>query len=118
VIWLQQVQPQQVLLLELTIFQNGTHLETGLMFVNVYHVLVNLLRLQHMRTVMVCLHIISKKVITGQSGNIWTGDGLTKVSMAFFFDEKADEEQRVALNMIFGGKAGGFMGEFAKLIEV
>jgi hypothetical protein len=49
-------------------------------------------------------------------GNIWSGDGLTKVSMAIFFDEKADEEQREALNMIFSGKAGGFMAEFAKII--
>jgi hypothetical protein len=49
-------------------------------------------------------------------GNIWTGDGLTKVNMAIFFDEKANEKQREALNMIFSGKAGGFMAEFAKLI--
>jgi hypothetical protein len=49
-------------------------------------------------------------------GNIWAGDGSTKVIVALFFDEKADEQQRDALNMIFGGKAGGFMGEFAKLI--
>jgi hypothetical protein len=48
-------------------------------------------------------------------GNIWAGEGV-KVSMALFFDEKANGEQREALNMIFGGKAGGFMGEFAKLI--
>lgn len=38
-------------------------------------------------------------------GNIWTGDGLTKVNMAIFFDDKADEKQREALSMIFGGKA-------------
>ena len=49
-------------------------------------------------------------------GNIWTGDGLTKVNMAIFFDDKADEKQREALNMIFSGRAGGFMAEFAKLI--
>ena len=49
-------------------------------------------------------------------GNIWTGDGLTKVNMAIFFDEKANEKQREALNMIFSGRAGGFMAEFAKLI--
>jgi len=47
-------------------------------------------------------------------GNIWTGN--TKANIAVFFDEKANEEQRQALNMIFTGKAGGFMGEFAKLI--
>jgi hypothetical protein len=36
--------------------------------------------------------------------------------MALFFDEKANEQQRDALNMIFSGKAGGFMAEIAKLI--
>jgi hypothetical protein len=49
-------------------------------------------------------------------GNIWTGDGLTRVNMAIFFDEKVNEKQREALNMIFSGRAGGFMAEFAKLI--
>jgi hypothetical protein len=47
-------------------------------------------------------------------GNIWAGD--TKANIAVFFDERASEEQRDALNMIFTGKAGGFMGKFAKLI--
>jgi len=41
---------------------------------------------------------------------------LTRVNMAIFFDEKANEKQREALNMIFSGRAGGFMAEFAKLI--
>lgn len=49
-------------------------------------------------------------------GNIWAGDGKTKLNMAIFFDEKADDEQKEALNMIFSGKAGGFMAEVAKLI--
>jgi hypothetical protein len=48
-------------------------------------------------------------------GNIWAGDGKTKLNMAFFFDERASEQQREALNMIFSGKAGGFMAEIAKL---
>ena len=47
-------------------------------------------------------------------GNIWSGN--TKVDIAVFFDERATKEQRDALNMIFIGKAGGFMAEFAKLI--
>jgi hypothetical protein len=47
-------------------------------------------------------------------GNIWAGE--TKVNLGLFFDEHADEEQREALQMIFSGKAGGFMAEFAKLI--
>jgi hypothetical protein len=47
-------------------------------------------------------------------GNIWAGE--TKFSGAFYFDERANEKQREALNMIFTGKAGGFMAEFAKLL--
>lgn len=47
-------------------------------------------------------------------GNIWAGN--TKVDLGLFFDERADEKQREALQMIFSGKAGGFMSEFAKLI--
>jgi hypothetical protein len=49
-------------------------------------------------------------------GNIWSGEGTTKVNLALFFDEKANAQQRDALNMIFSGKAGGFMAEFAKLV--
>jgi len=47
-------------------------------------------------------------------GNVWAGE--TKVDIALFFDESANEEQRKALNMIFTGKAGGFMGQFSNLI--
>jgi hypothetical protein len=50
------------------------------------------------------------------TGNIWAG-GNTKVTAALFFDEKASQWQPEALQMIFSGKAGGFMAEFAKLIE-
>ena len=46
-------------------------------------------------------------------GNIWAGD--TKASIAIFF-EQANQQQREALQMIFSGKAGGFMSQFAKLI--
>lgn len=52
--------------------------------------------------------------ITGFKGNIWAGN--TKAHMAFFVDERADQNQRHALDMIFSGKAGGFMANFAKLI--
>jgi hypothetical protein len=48
------------------------------------------------------------------TGNIWAG--ATKVNLGLFFDERADDQQRDALQMIFSGKAGGFMAEFAKLI--
>ena len=47
-------------------------------------------------------------------GNIWAGK--TKANIAIFFDERANEEERDALNLIFLGKAGGFMAQFAKLI--
>ncbi|HJS82201.1 MAG TPA: DUF1326 domain-containing protein [Nitrososphaera sp.] len=48
-------------------------------------------------------------------GNIWAGD--TKASFAFYIDERADDDQRRALQQIFSGKAGGFMANFANLIE-
>ncbi len=47
-------------------------------------------------------------------GNIWEGN--TKVSMAIFIDERADERQRDALQMIFGGRVGGWPGTFANFI--
>jgi hypothetical protein len=52
-------------------------------------------------------------MVGGFKGNIWAGN--TKVTGGFFFDERADGKQREALQMIFTGKAGGFMQEFAKL---
>jgi hypothetical protein len=48
-------------------------------------------------------------------GNLWAGE--TKASIAAYIDERADQQQREALQMIFTGRAGGFMAEFAKLIE-
>jgi hypothetical protein len=53
-------------------------------------------------------------VVAYFKGNIWSGN--TKANIAMFFDDRANEQQRDALNMIFTGKAGGFMAEFAKLI--
>src|SRR5574341_439765 len=52
--------------------------------------------------------------LTDFKGNIWAGN--TKINLAIFFDERANDQQRNALNMIFTGKAGGFMAELAKLI--
>jgi hypothetical protein len=46
-------------------------------------------------------------------GNIWAGE--TKFTGALFFNERADQQQRDALQMIFTGKAGEFMAEFAKI---
>jgi hypothetical protein len=47
-------------------------------------------------------------------GNIW--EGQTKATMAMFIDERADERQREALQMIFGGRVGGWPGTFASFI--
>jgi hypothetical protein len=47
-------------------------------------------------------------------GNVWAGEA--KVTVGMFLDERADERQREALQMIFGGQAGGWPGEFANFI--
>jgi hypothetical protein len=46
-------------------------------------------------------------------GNIWAG---AKVTMGLFIDARADERQREALQIIFGGQAGGWPGQFAALL--
>jgi hypothetical protein len=38
--------------------------------------------------------------------NIWSGDGNNESKLSSLFDEKANAQQREALNMIFSGKAG------------
>ena len=48
------------------------------------------------------------------TGNLW--EGQTKASMAIFIDERAHEPQRDALQMIFGGRVGGWPGTFANFI--
>ena len=45
-------------------------------------------------------------------GNVWAGE--TKVTIGIYIDERADERQREAMQMIFGGQAGGWPAEFAK----
>jgi hypothetical protein len=52
-------------------------------------------------------------MVGGFKGNAWAGEA-KEAKMGFFFDERANEKQREALQMIFMGKAGGFMAEFAK----
>lgn len=47
-------------------------------------------------------------------GNIWAGEA--KVTMGLFIDESADERQREALQLIFGGQAGGWPASFAAFI--
>ena len=46
-------------------------------------------------------------------GNLWAG---AKATMAIFIDARADDRQRDAMQTIFGGKAGGWPGEFAQNI--
>lgn len=46
-------------------------------------------------------------------GNAWAG---AKVTMGIFIDERANDSQREALRMIFGGQAGGWPGIFASVI--
>jgi len=47
-------------------------------------------------------------------GNMW--EGQAKATMGLFLDERANEWQREALQMIFGGRAGGWPGTFANFI--
>jgi hypothetical protein len=46
-------------------------------------------------------------------GNAWAG---AKVTMGIFIDERANDSQREALRMIFGGQAGGWPSIFANVI--
>ena len=48
------------------------------------------------------------------TGNIWAGE--TKATMGMFMDQRATPEQLDAMGKIFGGQAGGFPAEFAKMI--
>jgi hypothetical protein len=52
--------------------------------------------------------------VGGFDGNLWTGEG--KLSMGLFVDERANEGQRGAIQAIFSGQAGGFMGSFAQSV--
>ena len=50
-------------------------------------------------------------------GNAWTAETVETgiVDAGLFLDERADEQQREALQLVFSGQAGGWMAEFAKL---
>jgi hypothetical protein len=47
------------------------------------------------------------------TGNVWAG---AKATVGIFIDQRASEAQREALQMIFGGRAGGWPAEFASVI--
>jgi hypothetical protein len=49
--------------------------------------------------------------VGGFEGNLWAGG--VKARMGFFVDERANEQQRAALQLIFGGQAGGWPAGFA-----
>ena len=46
-------------------------------------------------------------------GNIWKG---AKATVGIYMDERADESQRGALQVIFSGQGGGWPGDFASMI--
>jgi hypothetical protein len=47
-------------------------------------------------------------------GNIWEGE--TKATMGIYMDERADESQREALQVVFSGQGGGWPGIFGSMI--
>ncbi|MBA9005305.1 MULTISPECIES: DUF1326 domain-containing protein [Thermomonospora] len=49
-------------------------------------------------------------------GNVWEG-AHSEPYAAVFMDERADEAQREALQMIFGGQAGGWPGQFVAMFH-
>jgi hypothetical protein len=63
----------------------------------------------------VSLDGLSVLAVGAFEGNIWSGNA-TNLRFGLFFDERADEPQRAALQMIFGGQAGGFMAELFAIV--
>jgi hypothetical protein len=61
-----------------------------------------------------CDGVLNVLALAYFKGKYWAG--ATKITISMFFDERANQQQREALQMIFSGKAGGFMAEFAKLV--
>jgi hypothetical protein len=57
---------------------------------------------------------LSVMAVGSFDGNIW--EGKTKATMGMFIDSRADGSQREALQMIFGGRVGGWPGTFAGFI--
>jgi hypothetical protein len=40
------------------------------------------------------------------------------MTLGLFFDERANERQREALQTVFTGQAGGFMAQLAKMVSM
>jgi hypothetical protein len=57
------------------------------------------------------LNVIALAMFTG---NAWAREN--PVSLGIFMDQRANEPQREALQMVFSGRAGGWMGIFAELM--
>lgn len=53
-------------------------------------------------------------LIAAFEGNAWLKEN--PVSIGVFMDERADDAQREALQQVFSGRAGGWMGSFAELV--
>lgn len=50
------------------------------------------------------------------TGNVWGGDH-TEPYAAVFVDDRADDDQRTALQAVFGGEAGGWPAEFGAMFH-
>ncbi|MBF6567653.1 MAG: DUF1326 domain-containing protein [Candidatus Binataceae bacterium] len=55
----------------------------------------------------VALDNLNLILLASFSGNLWTGQA-RDLKMGLFMDSRADDKQREAMGMIFGGNAGGF----------
>ena len=57
---------------------------------------------------------LSVVAVASFDGNVWAGEA--SISLGLFIDEQADTAQREALQLVFSGQAGGFIGNFAQSI--
>jgi hypothetical protein len=64
----------------------------------------------------VTLDDLSLVAVASFTGNIWAGEA-KNAAMGLFIDERADQSQRDALQVIWSGEAGGWPAGFASLIE-
>jgi hypothetical protein len=55
----------------------------------------------------VTLDALNFVMVGSFEGNLWTGEAKNSAA-GFFLDERADEQQRAALQTIFAGQAGGW----------
>jgi hypothetical protein len=53
-------------------------------------------------------------ILASLVGNVWAG---AKLDAGVIFDASADDQQRRGLELIFTGKAGGWMGQFSQTIR-